>query len=80
LRAANEYVPGARPWYLHRPEPSVESIEKQIQAEHPEVKMLFVKPQSHRTWLARLRQIEKNSIPAVRKKAERRRAVRDKVS
>jgi len=61
-------------------EAAVESIEKQIQAEHPEVKMLFVKPQSHRTWLARLRQIEKNSIPAVRKKAERRRAVRDKVS
>jgi cation diffusion facilitator family transporter len=60
-------------------EAAVESIEKHVQAEYPEVKMLFVKPQSHRTWLARLRQIEKNSAPALRKKAERRRAVRDKV-
>jgi divalent metal cation (Fe/Co/Zn/Cd) transporter len=61
-------------------EAAVESIEKQVQAEYPEVKMLFVKPQSHRTWLARLRQIEKNSAPALRKKAERRQAVRDKAT
>jgi len=44
-------------------EAAVESIEKQIRAEYPEVKMLFVKPQPHRTWLARLRQIEQNSAP-----------------
>ena len=55
-------------------ERSVERIEAAIRKENPEVQMLFVKPQSHATWRARLARIEATSSPEVRASATRRRA------
>jgi len=56
-------------------ERAVERIEAAIQREHPEVLMLFVKPQSHETWRARMARIEATSSPEVRASASRRRSV-----
>jgi cation diffusion facilitator family transporter len=61
-------------------ERSVERIEAAIREEHPEVLMLFVKPQSHETWQARLVRIEASSSPEVRASATRRRALWRKLS
>jgi divalent metal cation (Fe/Co/Zn/Cd) transporter len=60
-------------------ERAVERIEAAIRAEHPEVIMLYVKPQSHAVWQARLARIEAASSPALRASAGRRRALRDKL-
>jgi cation diffusion facilitator family transporter len=56
-------------------ERAVERIEAAIRAEHPEVLMLFVKPQAHETWRARLAGIEATSSPELRASAIRRRAL-----
>jgi len=56
-------------------ERSVERIEAAIRAEHPEVLMLFVKPQAQQTWQARLAGIEAASSPELRASASRRRAL-----
>lgn len=56
-------------------ERAVQRIEAAIRAEHPEVLMLFVKPQSHATWDARLARIEAQSSPELRASATRRRAL-----
>jgi divalent metal cation (Fe/Co/Zn/Cd) transporter len=59
-------------------ERAVERIEAAIRKTHPEISMLFVKPQAHATWRARLNRIEAASSPALRRTASRRRAVREK--
>jgi cation diffusion facilitator family transporter len=56
-------------------EHSVERIETAIRADHPEIVMLFVKPQTHETWKARLARIEAASSPELRARNTRRRAV-----
>jgi cation diffusion facilitator family transporter len=56
-------------------ERAVERIEAAIRREHPEVLMLFVKPQAHETWRARLAGIEAASSPALRASAIRRRGL-----
>jgi divalent metal cation (Fe/Co/Zn/Cd) transporter len=56
-------------------ERAVERIEAAIRREHPEVLMLFVKPQAHETWRARLAGIEAASSPTLRASAIRRRAL-----
>jgi cation diffusion facilitator family transporter len=56
-------------------ERSVERIEAAIRTDHPEIVMLFVKPQTHDTWKARLAPIEAASSPALRARSTRRRAV-----
>ena len=56
-------------------ERSVERIEAAIRADHPEIILLFVKPQSHETWRARLTRIEAASSPELRASGSRRRAV-----
>jgi cation diffusion facilitator family transporter len=56
-------------------ERAVERIEAAVHAIHPEVQMLFVKPQSHATWRRRLTRIEAASSPALRASANRRRAL-----
>jgi cation diffusion facilitator family transporter len=56
-------------------ERAVERMEAAIRAEHPEVLMLFVKPQAYETWRARLAGIEATSSPDVRASATRRRAL-----
>jgi cation diffusion facilitator family transporter len=56
-------------------ERAVERIEAAIRADYPEIIMLFVKPQSHETWRARLTRIEAASSPALRASGNRRRAV-----
>jgi cation diffusion facilitator family transporter len=56
-------------------ERAVQRIEAAIRAEHPEVLMLFVKPQSQATWNARLSRIEAQSSPELRASATRRRAL-----
>ena len=56
-------------------ERAVERIEAAIRTEHPEVLMLFVKPQAHETWQARLAGIQAASSPELRASATRRRAV-----
>jgi cation diffusion facilitator family transporter len=56
-------------------EQSVERIEAAIRVDHPEVVMLFVKPQTHDTWRARLAQVEATSSPDLRAAATRRRAL-----
>ena len=60
-------------------EAAVERIEAAIRADQPEVSMLFVKPQAHSLWRARLARIEEASSPELRASASRRRAVRDKI-
>jgi cation diffusion facilitator family transporter len=61
-------------------ERAVARIEAAICAEHPEVQILFVKPQSHARWRAWLARIEAASSPEIRASAGRRRAVRDKLT
>jgi cation diffusion facilitator family transporter len=60
-------------------ERAVERIEAGIRTEHPEVLMLFVKPQAHETWRARLARVEAASSPELRASAKRRRAIREKL-
>jgi len=55
-------------------ERSVERIEAASRADHPEIIMLFVKPQTHATWSARLARIEAASSSELRASATRRRA------
>ena len=56
-------------------ERSVERIEAAIRADYPEIMMLFVKPQTHETWKARMARIEAASSPELRARSNRRRAV-----
>ena len=56
-------------------ERAVERIETEIRAEHPEIAMLFVKPQPCARWQARLARIEAASSPELRASAGRRRAL-----
>jgi cation diffusion facilitator family transporter len=59
-------------------ERAVERIEAAIRQDHPEVSMLFVKPQAHATWRARLTRIEAASSPELRATASRRQKLREK--
>jgi cation diffusion facilitator family transporter len=56
-------------------ERAVERIETEIRAEHPEIAMLFVKPQPCASWQARIARIEAASSPELRASAGRRRAL-----
>ncbi|GAB2177166.1 cation diffusion facilitator family transporter [Dongia sp. agr-C8] len=56
-------------------ERSVERIEAAIRRDYPEIIMLFVKPQTHAMWRARLAGIEATSSPAQRASGSRRRAI-----
>jgi len=60
-------------------ERAVERIEAAIRREHPEVSMLFVKPQAHALWHERLSRIEAASSPELRETASRRGALRRKL-
>jgi cation diffusion facilitator family transporter len=56
-------------------EQAVERIETAIRTEHPEIAMLFVKPQPCANWRARLARIEAASSPPQRASAGRRHAL-----
>jgi cation diffusion facilitator family transporter len=57
-------------------EDAVERIEAHIREQHPEVSMLFIKPQAQARWQARFAEIEAASNPELRARAARRRALR----